>query len=308
MIITVTPNPAVDETMFVDHFRPGVVNRARETHLDPAGKGVNASRVAHRLGWPTIAFGFLAGETGRIVEAALDAEGVQRHFLSVPGRTRVNATIVADDAQATSVYGPGPSVGPEHLAALQDVLDFWLQVGRVLVLAGSLPPGTPDDWYASLVRRAHERGVTTVLDTHGAALRLGIGERPDVIKPNVREAADLLGRPLSDEAAVLKGARELSARTGGIVVVSMGADGAVCVRGDQAWRVVAPRVEPRSTVGSGDSFVAGLAVALARGDDLRDGLRLGTAAGAATAASSGTSLGSAEAVTRLLPAVKVERL
>lgn len=306
MIVTVTPNPAVDQTMFVRTLEPGAVNRARETQLDPAGKGVNAARVADRLGWPTIAFGFLAGETGRIVEAALDAEGVRRHFVPVSGWTRVNVTIVGDDGGATSVYGPGPRVEAEHLDELVGLLDFWLQAGRLLVLAGSLPPGAPDDWYTGLIRRARERGVTTILDAHGSALRHGIHAGPDVIKPNRAEAGELLGRTLRDTDAVLVGARDLAAQTGGAVVISMGAEGAICVQGERAWRVVSPEVERRSTVGSGDSFVAGLAVALARGDSLTHGLRLGAAAGAATAASTGTSLGSAEAVDRLMPRVVVE--
>lgn len=306
MILTVTPNPALDQTMFLEHFRTGSVNRARATHLDPAGKGVNASRVVHRLGWPTIAFGFLAGETGRIVQTTLDEEGVQRHFVVIPGRTRVNITVFADDGEATSVYGPGPSVGPEQLALLTELLSFWLQAGRVLVLAGSLPPGAPNDWYATLIRRARGAGVKTILDTHGAALRLGIEARPDVIKPNVAEAGELLDRKLAEVESVVMGARELAGQTGGIVVVSMGADGAVCVSEDRGWRVFPPEVRLQSTVGSGDSFVAGVAVALARGDDLEVGLRLGAAAGAATAGSSGTSLGTAEAVTQLLPQVRID--
>lgn len=308
MIITVTPNPAVDQTMFTDRLVLGTVNRARETQLDPAGKGVNASRVAHRLGWPTIAFGFLAGETGRIVESALDAEGVQYHFIHVAGRTRVNMTVIGDVGEATSVLGPGPVVASEQLDALGDLLDFWLQGGTMLVLAGSLPPGAPDDWYAALLRRARARGVTTLLDAHGAALRQGLEAQPSIIKPNRAEAEDVLGRELNGTEAVLHGARELAGHTGGTVIISTGGQGAVCVHGDRAWLIVPPRVELKSTVGSGDSFVAGLTVALARGDDLVEGLRLGAAAGAATAGSTGTSLGTAAEVAVLLPHVRVEPL
>lgn len=308
MIITVTPNPAVDQTMLVGRLDRGMVNRAREIQLDPAGKGVNASRMAHRLGWPTIAFGFLAGETGRIVESALDAEGVQYHFIRVPGRTRVNVTVIDDEGEATSVLGPGPSVASQHLEALTEVLDFWLRGGRVLVLAGSLPPGAPPNWYASILRRAREQGVLSLLDAHGVALRHGLEAAPDIIKPNLGEAEELLGRALPDTAAVLAGARELAARTHGIVIVSMAASGAVCVQGDRAWLVVPPVVEPKSTVGSGDSFVAGLAVALARGDDLAEGLRLGAASGAATAGSMGTALGRPMVVAEMLPHVRLEAL
>lgn len=309
MIITVTLNPAVDQTMFVERLSVGDVIRAQQTQLDPAGKGINASRVAHRLGWPTIAFGFLGGETGLIAERALDAEGVQHHFVRLPGQTRINVTVVEEAAaRATSMYGPGPEVTADHLNALGELLRFWLQAGRVLLLAGSLPPGVPTDTYAQLIREARAHNVITILDASDNALRRGIAAKPDVIKPNASEAEELLGRRLPDRAAMVGAAHELAAGGVGIVVISMGARGSVCVRGNQVWHVRAPTVERRSTVGSGDSFVAGLAIALARGDSVEAGLRLGTAAGAATAASAGTALGQADMVAALLPQVRIEEI
>ena len=196
----------------------------------------------------------------------------------------------------------------EHLDRLDGLLQFWLQAGRLLVLAGSLPPGVPADLYATYVRLARSRGIRTIVDTGGEPLRLGVEARPYLIKPNVAEAERLLGRPLPDLAAIIEGARELARRGIPVVVVSMGPQGAICVQGDRLWRAIAPRVERRSTVGPGDSFVAGLAVALVRDDDIVEGLRLGSAAGAATASTPGTTLGSAQAVAALLPQVRVEEL
>lgn len=309
MIITLTANPAVDQTVFVRQFAVGEVNRFREPHLDPAGKGINASRMAHRLGWPTIAFGFLAGEIGLIARRALDAEGVPHHFVDVPGQTRLNTTIVDEaSGQATSLYGPGPAVGERHLATLSGLLEFWLPASRVLVLAGSLPPGVPDELYATLIVLAQAQGVKTILDTDGEPLRRGMEAGPDLVKPNRAEAERLLGRSLLDLTAVVGGARELMARGVQIVVISMGAQGAVCVQGERAWLAAPPGVERRSTVGSGDSMVAGLAVALARGEDIVEGLRLGSAAGAATATTIGTALGTAEEVASLLPRVRITAL
>jgi 1-phosphofructokinase family hexose kinase len=309
MIITLTLNPAVDQTVWVPHLEVAAVNRARQAHLDPAGKGVNVSRMAHRLGWPTIAFGFLAGEVGEIVRQALAAEGVAQQFIPIAGQTRINVTVVDDSSHAaTSIFCPGPAVEPDHLQQLDAVLQFWLQAGRVLVLAGSLPPGIPEDAYARYIRLAHAQGIRTILDASGEHLRLGVEARPYAIKPNVAEAEELLGRRLPDLEAVVAGARELAARGIAVVVISMGAQGAICVEGGRVWRATPPEVERQSTVGSGDSFVAGLAVALARGEGVEAGLRLGTAAGAATAATPGTELGSAEAVQALLPQVRVVRV
>jgi 1-phosphofructokinase family hexose kinase len=308
MILTVTPNPAVDQTAWLDRVELGAVNRTRETHLDPAGKGINASRVAHRLGWPSVALGFLAGETGAIVEQALRAEGVLHHFVEVSGLTRVNVNLIDGAGAATSFYGPGPAVSSPDLSALDGIVRRWMRGGRVLVLAGSLPPGMSDDAYAGFIATAHEHGIAVILDAHGEPLRLGVAARPDVIKPNVREAERLLGRSLPDEAAVIAAARELSLCGIRTVVISMGAEGAVCASGARAWRVRSPPVEARSTVGSGDSMVAGIAIGLARGDAVVDGLRLGAAAGAATAMTRGTALGTADEVAELLPRVLVEAI
>ncbi|MBI3979280.1 MAG: 1-phosphofructokinase [Chloroflexi bacterium] len=309
MIMTYTPNPAVDQTIIVSGLRVGDVNRFQASHLDPAGNGINASRMVHRLGWPTIAFGFLAGEIGLIVQKALDDEGVEHHFVRIPGQTRLNVTIVDQAAgAATSLYGPGPTVGPESVARLDGILQFWLQAGRVLVLAGSLLPGTPPDVYATLIRLAQARGVQTILDTDSEPLRLGVAARPHLVKPNAAEAERLLGRSLPDLAAVVSGARELARQGIAVVVISMGAAGAVCVQGEHAWHAIPPAVERRSTVGSGDSMVAGLAVALARGDGIVAGLRLGSAAGAATALATGTALGTVDDVAALLPRVRIEEV
>ena len=307
MIITLTPNPSVDQTIWVDRLQPGTVHRPLATDINPAGKGINVSRMAHRLGWPTIAFGVLAGETGNIVEKALEAERVQHHFVRAPGQTRINVTVVdKTTSAATSFYGPGPIVEPDPLSALDALLRFWLQAGRVLVLAGSLAPGLPEQTYATYIHAAREEGVRTILDADGAALRLGIAAAPDLIKPNVAEAERLLGRTLPDLPAVARAARELADGGVGTVIISMAEHGAICVQGDQTWLVHAPHVERRSTVGSGDSMVAGLAISLARGEGIERGLQLGTAAGAATAATAGTALGTADEVMALLPHVRIE--
>lgn len=309
MILTITPNPAVDQTIFVSGLDIGEVNRFRESQLDPAGKGVNVSRMAHRLGWPTIAFGFLAGEIGAIVEKALSTEGVQHHFIEVPGQTRLNATLVDDKSKmATSLYGPGPSVPAAQAKQLDDLVAFWLHGGGVAVFAGSLPPGLPVDTYARYIRIAQENGVKTVLDADGFALAAGIEAKPSLIKPNRREAEQLIGRRLPDVPSVVQGAQVLVQSGIGAVVISMGAQGAVCVSGDGAWLAVPPPVELRSTVGSGDSMVAGLAIALDSGQPLAEGLRVGTAAGAATAMVPGTILGSRADVDSLLPRVRLETL
>ncbi len=261
--------------------------------------------MAHRLGQPTLALGFLAGHIGHVLSDALDAERVQSHFIRIPGQTRIDVTVVDAAGHATSLYGPGPAVPAGALAQLDETVACWLQPATILVLAGSLLPGVPDDLYARYIELARRRGVRTFLDTGGAALQQGVAALPNLVKPNRSEAAALLGRALPDESAVREGALELRARGIGTVIISMGAQGAICASEQGTWKAVPPEVEHRSTVGSGDSMVAGIAVALAQGNDVLTGLRLGTAAGAATAMAAGTTLGGGDVVARLLPEVEL---
>ncbi len=309
MIVSLTLNPAVDKTLFVHALTLGEVNRVEHSQLDPGGKGINVSRMVHRLGWPTMALGFLAGHMGLIAEGALDRERVHHHFTWIPGETRLNV-IVVDEAGGTStnLYDCGPAVPPADLDTLRADLARWLSGCRVLVAAGSLPPGVPEDVYAAIIRDATARGVTTILDADGPALRFGLAGRPNVIKPNVTEAEALLGRRLVGLPAVIAAARELLDRGPRTVIVSMGAAGSICATRERVLHALAPSVERRSTVGSGDSLVAGIAVALASGKDLTEGLRVGTAAGAATAMTPGTHLGTREEINQLIAAVEIREL
>jgi 1-phosphofructokinase family hexose kinase len=309
MIVTLTLNPAVDKTVFVPALRLGQVNRIARSQIDPGGKGINVSRVVHRLGRPTVAFGFLAGNLGAIVTRALDEEGVAHRFVWVEGETRLDVVVVDEErGLSTNLYDRGPTVAGTDLDRLLEDVGRWMRSARVLVAAGSVPPGVPRDVYAGLLREASDAGVQTILDADGDTLRAGLAGRPTLIKPNVREAEALLGRRLPDLATVVAGARELVARGPRIVVLSMAAEGSICATADRVLQAIPPAVERRSTVGSGDSLVAGLAIALAEGQDLVDGLRLGTAAGAATAATRGTELGAAPDIERLAGEVTIREL
>ncbi|MBI4494480.1 MAG: 1-phosphofructokinase [Chloroflexi bacterium] len=307
MIITLTLNPAADKTIVVRDLAVGQLHRVRESHLDPAGKGINVARLVDRLGCPSIAFGFLAGEIGTLINRALLEEGVQNHFLLLPGQTRLNVTIFDEATGAgTSFWDRGPEVDVEHLNSLEHDIQPWLGTCRVLVLAGSLLPGAREDIYAHYIELARARGVQTILDTDGEPLRLGIQARPTLIKPNLAEAERLVGRSLPDVPSVVQAARDILARGVDVVVISMGARGAICAQGERVWHAIPPTVKRRSTVGSGDSLVAGLAVSMDCGQDIVEGLRLGTAAGAATALVPGTALGTPAEITRLLPQVRIE--
>jgi 1-phosphofructokinase family hexose kinase len=307
MILTVTPNPAIDYTVQVDTVRLGRRHVYRSPRLDPSGKGINVSRMAHRLGEPTLATGFVAGEMGAFLDRALGEEGVPHEFVRVDGQTRISVTVLADDSGATHFHGPGPRVGASDLARLAERVDDKLKDARAFVLSGSLPPGMPPEFCRDLVALARSRKVLAVLDADGEALRLGLGAKPSLVKPNREEAERLLGRPLRELRDVARAALELTDRGAEAALVSLGGEGAVLAREGGFWHAVAPRVPLAQAVGAGDSLVAGYVVAVVRGQSA-DALRFGTAASASTARTPGTGLGSAEEVRELLPRVNVTPL
>lgn len=307
-IFTVTLNPAIDEAIAIDEFVLGDVNRCRLGSLDAGGKGLNASRVIHRLGRETIAFGFVGGVTGAMIRAHLDGEGVLHAFDDVEEMTRINVMLYeSSTGRRSRIYLPGARVDRARIADLQIRLQQ-VRRGDVVVIGGSLPPGLPESTYCDLVAWLRERGVRSIVDTSGGALGCVLAARPALIKPDVEEAVNVLGRAIANDDDALAAACELRRMGAENVVISQGADGAVAVGPEGAWKAFAPAVIARSTVGSGDSMVAGLAIALNEGRGLAEGLRLGTATGAGTAATPAAHLCRREDFERLLPQVRVQRL
>ena len=309
MIVSFTPNPAVDKTFVVRALAHGAQNRADESHVDPGGKGINVSRMVHRLGRPTLALAVLGGHIGRMLARALHDEGVASQFVWTRAETRLNVILVDSATGAsTRVWDRGPQADDDVTQELLALARRSAAGAAVFVAGGSLLPGMPPDLHATALADAAKAGARTILDADGEALRLGLAGRPFLIKPNIHEVSALLGRELPTDADIVAAGRELLDRGPEAVVISLGSRGSLLVERRRVVRAVPPGVPMRSAVGSGDSMVAGLAIAMARGDDLVEGLRLGSAAGAATAAAVGTHLGERADVERLVPLVKIETL
>jgi 1-phosphofructokinase family hexose kinase len=307
-ITTITLNPAVDVAVTVERLVQGGTNCCRLDSVDPGGKGLNASRVIRRLGRPTLALGFLGGPTGEMVRARLDAEGVPHCFDDVDDLTRLNTMIYElADGQRTRIYLPGARVDAAAIDRLRARLAD-IPPGGTVILAGSVPPGLAHDVYRDLVGWLNARRARTIVDTSGAALAAVLDACPTLIKPNTDEVMELLGRTLATDDDVLAAAAELRQRGAEHVVISQGAAGAIAVGPHGTWKAIPPTVVARSTVGSGDSMVAGLAIALNEGKDAAAALRLGSAAGAATAIVPGTQLCHPDDVACFLPLVTILRL
>ena len=308
-VVTVTLNPAIDQTLRVPGFAAGRVNRVTETQNHPGGKGVNVAVMLADLGETVAATGWLGSRNAEPFRLLFARKRIDDQFLRVPGETRVGLKISDGLGMTTDVNFPGLPVGP---TAEDDLLGRLISLtgpGTWVVLAGSVPPGVDDGIYARLAGAVIGRGGRVVLDTSGPPLDAALATGAEFAKPNLAELADLAGRALTTPRDVVAAARDTLIACGvRLAVVSMGADGAAFVTAGEAWRTRAPAVTVASTVGAGDAMVAGLVHALSRGRPLPEAARLATGLGTYAVTRVRSGLDDPAAYTPLVARVTVEPL
>jgi 1-phosphofructokinase len=302
MIVTLTANPSLDRTVTLpgDLVR-GAVHRVRTVHIEPGGKGVNVARAVALAGRPTLAV--LPARADDPILAGLDTLAVPYRAVPVPVFARTNLTVTEPDGTTTKINEPGGPLGDAEVEGLVDALLAAAEGADWVALCGSVPPGVPSDIYARLVVRLHERGHRVAVDTSDAPLQALAAalpaSGPDLVKPNAEELAQLTGAdPVALERAAARGelapavaaARRLVDGGVGTVLATLGASGALLVTSAGAWSASPPPTVPRSTVGAGDSSLAGYLLAAAEGLDEADRLRRAVAYGSAAAALPGTTL------------------
>jgi 6-phosphofructokinase 2 len=306
-IVTVTMNPAIDVATTVDRVEPVRKLRCKEVLRDPGGGGINAARVARRLGGEVIAIYPTGGSIGRLLHRLVGEQDITSIAVEIAEETRESFT--AYDESIRDQYRfvlPGPQLSEQEWQRCLDALDSLKQKPRFVIGSGSLPPGVPDDFYARLGRCATGLGAKAVIDTSGAALQAAVREGAFLIKPNLGELRSLTQAPLDSERDRVEACRGIIA-TGGaeVIALTLSHEGSLLVTRDGAWRAAPVPVKIVSTVGAGDSFLGAMVWALAKGEDLPDAFRCAAAAGAAALLSAGTELSHAEDIRRLLPEVNV---
>lgn len=297
MIYTVTLNPAIDYVVGLDVLAPGSINRNRWEEFQFGGKGINVSNVLRVLGMETMALGFVAGFTGQALVKGLCEMGLSTDFVyTKQGMTRINVKIKA--AEETEINGIGPEITGDDVGKFFAQLDN-IKAGDTLVLSGSVPKCLPEDIYAQILNRLDGRGIRTVVDASGAALRCTLAYRPFLIKPNQQELEDFFGNSMDSDETVLEATAELQNMGARNVLVSMAEKGALLLEENGAvHRTRCPAGQVVNSVGAGDSMVAGFLSGYLETGDYTYALRLGTAAGSATAFSPG--LASAEIIRELM--------
>lgn len=306
-ILTFTPNPALDLSTSTDRVEPVRKLRCAAPRLDPGGGGINVARVLHRLGLEVRAVYPAGGPTGSRLTGLLAREGLDSLTIQIAGETRQSFTVADrhDGAEYRFVL-PGPVLSAAEWQACLDLVFSGTAAGDLLVVSGSLPPGVDPEAMAALARRAGTAGLRLALDSSGPALAAALAAGVWLVKPSLRELADLLDRPLEARADRVAACRELVARGAAeIVALSLGEEGALLVTAGQALEARGLAVEAVSTVGAGDSFLAGLLHGLTGGAAPAEALRQAIAAGSAALLAPGTSLSRADDVRRLAPGVEV---
>ncbi len=297
MIRVVGANPAMDRISTWPPLRLGEVNRAASVFVVPGGKGFNVARAVVRLGSQSAAYGFLGGPVGESLRAMITADGVIDRHTDIAGETRVCFIVVEPEPgpwRATVLNEPGPSISAEEAARFTAAIAADCRSGDLLLLSGSLPDSVAPTVAAEIIAIGNAAGARTCSDIHGASLREVVRERPWMLKCNRDEllglvlgrqpsAADLAAHRGRSLVAVAEEMRALRAQGIEVVVVTLGADGALLADAEGVCQAIVPQVTVANATGSGDLLLAGLAVGVDRGRGLREALVLGAACGTAGA-------------------------
>jgi len=309
MIYTVTLNPAVDREYVVPKLIANSVLRASEVHIDYGGKGFNVSRMLTALGVSNTALGFIGSNAGAFLEKGMASLGIATDFVHIAHETRTNTTIIeTDGVDHYKVNESGPVISAAERVLLLDKVKELAKAEDCWVLAGSLPPGVPIDFYRELITIIQSAGGKALLDTSGDALLEGVQAKPYLIKPNVFEANTLTGINGKSRADLLSMLRNIHAGGVSLVVISAGKDASLFSDSNKVFYGQPPQIEEANPVGAGDAMLAGVLYGLVNHMDMADAFAWGIAAGSAAASKTGTRMPSMQEVQTLKEKVKIEEI
>lgn len=277
-VVTVTLNPAIDQTVMIPRFAAGSVNRVKDFRSDPGGKGVNAAAFLADYGVPVVATGFLGAENPRLFEHFFERKKITDRFVRITGSTRTGIKISDEiNQQTTDINFPGQAPTKTDLEKLFATIDDLCAEDRWFVVAGSIPSGIPSGVYLDLIDAVVKKGGIVAVDASGKALWRSVTAAPALVKPNLFELQELCGQALDSRDDVVRAARRLLDTGLMTVVVSMGEEGALFVEEDEVVLAIPPRVRVKSTVGAGDAMLAGVIAGKIENRALMECARLATA-------------------------------
>jgi 1-phosphofructokinase len=279
MIVTLTPNPSVDRTVFLEDLTIGSVNRSQRSRSEPSGKGVNVALALHGHGIPVRAVVTAGGPVGAQLRQMLDTAGLTTVIVAIAGEVRSNISLTQPDGTVTKINEAGPVLSVDERDRLLMAVAAQLTAATWLVCGGSLPAGVPLGWYGELVDLGRRHGVPVAVDSSGPPLAQSLAAQPDLVKPNLHELSELTGQVPQTLGEVIDAAQQVRRRGVRTVLASLGGDGAVLVDADGALWGHAPVEKVVSTVGAGDAMLAGyLSCRQGRTQALATALQWGAAA------------------------------
>lgn len=301
MIVTLTMNPAIDKSSSVGNVVAERKLYCTAPRFEPGGGGINVTRAIKKLGGESVALYPSGGPTGEMLQLLFDQEGLTHRPVPVKGWSRESLVILEESTGQQYRFGmPGPELGDDEWQRCLGELSNIKPKPDFIVASGSLPPGVPPDFYARIVRTGKDMKAKVIVDTFGEALSLALKEGVFLIKPNIREFRDLVGQVVKEESQIRAAARRfVESGQSEVVVISLGASGALMVSKDAVEHIVPPTVPIISKVGAWDSMVAGIVLSLSLGRPLREAVRFGIAAGTAAVMTPGTELCRREDAERL---------
>lgn len=300
-IITVTMNPTIDASCSVDHVVAEKKLRSRSPRHEPGGGGINVSRAIKKLGGESRALYTSGGPIGQMLQILLNQEHINHQPIEIEEMTRENFIVLEESTRQQFRFGmPGPTLHDREWQQCLERVSCIKPSPEYIVASGSLPPGVPDDFFARVALIAKKLGSRILVDTSGESLRLATCANVYLLKPNMSELQYLAGEKIKNESHMKEVAKRIIERgKSEVVVISLGAAGALLVTKDGSENIRAPTVPIESKIGAGDSMMAGIVLNLAKGSSLRDAVRFGIAAGSAAVITPGTELCRREDAERL---------
>lgn len=309
MITTISLNPSIDRTVNVEKFVPGGLNRVVSAHSVAAGKGINVALTASALGVASECIGFMYREGSKLFEKRLMVGGVEYNFVWCDGSVRTNVKVFDQSTGTiTEINESGARVSEDDLKRMTDLVALHAENTDYLVLAGSLPPGCPPDYYRTLIQTVEGLGCRCVLDADGDRMRYGLEACPFMIKPNRYELELMTGEKLNSLKEIRDAAQKYLDMGVSVVTVSLGSEGALITDGDETLYAPKLALDVKSTVGAGDAMVAGLTCGFIGDNKLEDAFRMGVACASARCATESYRVIDKTEYKRLLDQVKIERV
>ena len=309
MITTVTLNPAIDKTILIGRLNVGSVNRLESAREDIGGKGINVAKLLHNLDTKTQATGFIGKTNKKQVFEMLDHEGLKYHFVEVDAPTRTNTKVVElEVGETTDLNEPGFSVTSEQFEALKRTILTMAQESSYIVFSGSVPKGLDSSTYYDLVQLVKSKTLTA-LDADGPLLMEGLKAGPSLIKPNIHELEAAFDVSLTTDREVIGLCKKLIEDYGiQMILVSMGGDGSLLVTRFDVYKAKPIKVQVKSTVGAGDSMLAGFLYGLDKGLSKEEALAFATACGTLAVTKEGTQTFSMEEVLEMMDKVDIDQV